>query len=157
MDKIKLTLGVALVAIVIAIGGYYYPTVTSALPGGFSAFDEVDATALKIGTNGSRVGPIIVGTCPIIMANYSIAASTTVAADCAVTGVVTGDVVFAGFATSSANFGGWFIAQSSASSTSGFITLRITNTTGATAIIPASVASTTKYLVLHPLTSVPGL
>lgn len=45
MDKINLTLGVALVAIVIAIVGYYYPTVTGPLPGGISTYDEVDATA----------------------------------------------------------------------------------------------------------------
>lgn len=138
MDKINLTLGVALVAIVIAIVGYYYPTVTGPLPGGISTYDEVDASALKIGTNGSRVGPIIAGTCSLIMSNYTIAATTTVAADCAVSGVVSGDIVFANFATSTANFGGWLVPQSSASSTSGFITLRITNTTGATALIPAS-------------------
>lgn len=126
--------------------------------GGVTNYDEVDASALKIGgTNGTRLGLIAAGNCSLISSNFTFAASSSVAVDCAVTGVVSGDYVFAGFATSSANGAGWLVTQESASSTAGFITLRIVNNTGASAIIPASIASSTPYVVLHPRTSIPGL
>lgn len=152
---------VALIALVVAIIGCYLP-VSSAVQssfGGVTTYDEVDATAIKIGgTNGSRVGPIITGTGSLIMPSFSITASTSQVADIAVTGVVTGDIVFAQFATSSPQTGGgWNITQASASTTAGFVTVNFTNTTGTTNIIPASVASTTKVLIFHPLTAVPGL
>ena len=57
---------VALIAVVIAIGGYFYPSVKSAVMnfGGVTNYDELDATVMKIGgTNGSRVGPLISSTC----------------------------------------------------------------------------------------------
>lgn len=152
---------VALIAVaIIALAGWFYPTAKQAVLSGVTNYDEVDATAIKIGgTNGSRVGPIIIGTCALLPANYSFAATTSVSVDCAVTGVVTGDVVFAQFATTTSANGsaGWNIVGASASTTSGFITLNVTNNTGTTAFIPGSVGSTTKYQVYHPLTSVPGL
>lgn len=163
MDKTKLALGVALVALVIAIIGVFTPAgsaVQNAISsfGGTTNYDEVDATAMKIGgANGSRLGPIIAGSCSLIAPSFSVAASTTVSMDCAVTGVVTGDTVFADFATSTVAGNGWAIDGSSASTTANVITLRVTNWTGTTSIIPASIASSTDYLVLHPVTSVPGL
>lgn len=126
--------------------------------GGVTNYDEVDATAIKIGgASGSRVGPVIAKTCSLISANFTIAASTTVAMDCVVTGVVSGDLVFADLATSTIQGNGWLIAQSSASSTAGFVTVQITNNTGTSKTLPASVASTTQVLVLHPRSTVPGL
>lgn len=126
--------------------------------GGVTNYDEVDATAIKIGgSNGSRIGLIAFGGCNMIASSFSFAASSSVAVDCAVPGVVTGDSVEAWFATSSSNGAGWLVTQSSASTTAGFITLRIVNNTGASAVIPASIASSTKYLVLHPRSTVPGL
>lgn len=156
------SLTVALIAVaIIAIAGVFTPlktTVQNAF-GGVTNYDEVDATALKIGgSSGSRVGPIISTTCSLIMPSFSVTASTSQTADCAVTGVVTGDVVFAQFATSTPSTnGGWVVTQASASTTAGFITLNFENHTGATNVIPASVASTTKFLVLHPVSTVPGL
>jgi hypothetical protein len=153
-------LWVALIAVaIIAVGGYMFPKAVGGLFGGANNYDELDATAIKIGgTNGSRVGPIITGTGILIAPSFvSLAASTSLAADIAVTGVVTGDIVFTQFATSSPNGAGWEIMQSSASTTAGFITIRFVNNTGTTATIPASIASTTQYMVLHPRTSVPGL
>ncbi len=152
---------VALVAVIIAIAGLFYPSVPSIVAhfGGVTNYDEVDATALKVGgANGSRLGPIISGTANLIASSYvTLAASTTLIGDIAVTGVVTGDYVFAEFATSSVTGGNWTIDSASASSTSGYITITYRNNTGASATIPASVASTTRYLVLHPVSTVPGL
>lgn len=104
---------------------------------------------LKIGSSGSTVTKLISGTCSIIAQSYTMAASTSLPVDCAVTGAVSGDAVFARFATSSPTGEGWLVAQSSASTTSGFITMRIVNNTGASAVIPASIASTTQYLIIR--------
>lgn len=152
---------VALIAVaIIAVAGVFLPlqaAVQNAF-GGVTNYDEVDATALKIGgTNGSRIGLIAFGGCNLIASSFTVAASSSVPVDCAVSGVVTGDSVNAWFATSSSNGAGWLVTQSSASTTAGFITLRIVNNTGASAVIPASLASTTKYFVLHPRSTVPGL
>lgn len=163
MTKIEKILGVGvLIAIVIAVGGYTYPQLKSTVQNiaGVTNYDEVDATAMKIGgANGSRLGPIIAGTCSLISNAFSVTASTTKAMDCAVTGVVSGDIVQAWFPTSTITTGGWQIVGASASTTSGFVTLSVYNGagTGASAIIPASLASSTEYEVMHPVTSVPGL
>ncbi len=150
---------VALIAVaIIAIGGYFFPTALKSVFGGVTNYDEVDTTALKVGgANGSRIGPVITSTCSLIAASFTVTASTTAYMDCAVTGVVSGDGVFAQFATSSAIFNGWSVASASASTTSGFLTIGVSNGTGANNVIPASVASSTKFIVLHPVTSVPGL
>lgn len=106
---------------------------------------------IRIGANGTDVSQLQKGTCSLIMPSFSLVASTSVTADCAITGVTSTDVVFAQFATTTANTNGpgWLVVGANASTTAGFITLSISNLTGATAIIPASVASTTKYLILR--------
>lgn len=98
--------------------------------------------------NGSGIlaGPST-GTCSLIAPSFTVAASTTVSMDCAITGVVSGDIVFAQFATSTTAGNGWAIDGASASTTSGFATLRVTNWTGASSVIPASLASSTKYFI----------
>lgn len=135
--------------------------------GGVTNYDEVDATAIKIGgTNGSRVGPIIEGTCALLAnAATAVSATTTAVADCAVTGVVSGDTVIAQFSTSTvssptwgATSAQWVVVGAKASTTSGFITLVVFNQTGGTASLSSSgIASTTSYKITHPVTSVPGL
>jgi len=112
---------------------------------------EVQTTYLTTGSSGTKVDQLITGTCSLLLTggtNVTIAATTTKIADCAVSGVVTGDVVFAQFATSTAVNGGWTITSAAASTTSGYITVGVQNNTGASAVIPASVASTTRYLIL---------
>lgn len=147
------------VLIVILLGFQVLPMFGAPKLRGVTNYDEVDATALKIGgSSGTRVGPIIVGTGILIAPSYvSLVASTSLPADIAVTGVVSGDYVFAQFATSSPAGAGWQIIGASASSTNGFITVRFVNNTGATATIPASIASSTLYQVWHPVSTVPGL
>lgn len=127
--------------------------------GGTTNYDEVDASALKIGgTNGTRLGLLSFGICQLIASTYTVAASTTIGMDCAITGVVPTDGVFAQFATSTQiGIGGWSIRGASASSTAGFITVSVVNGTGASNTIPASLASTTKYIVLRSQSTVPGL
>lgn len=102
---------------------------------------------LAIGaTSPSSINNFGFSTCALISNAYTVTASSTLQMDCAVASAVTGDVVFAGFATSTANGGGWVVVGASASTTSGFITIRVRNDTGVTAVIPASIASSTNYL-----------
>lgn len=148
---------VAVIALIIAIIGVFTPSAAKLL-GGVTNYDEIDATAIKIGSSGSRIGPIISGTCSLVASNYSVTASTTVPMDCAITGLLTTDTnIFVTFATSTVQSGGWIVTGESASSTAGYATIRVYNATGATAIIPASIASSTPYLVVRALTTVPGL
>ena len=101
------------------------------------------------GTAGTAISKLYKGTCSLIAPSFTVAASTTVSMDCAVTGAVSGDVVFAQFATSTAVFGGWQVGSASASSTSGYITLRVNNWSGVSATMPASIASSTQYLIIR--------
>lgn len=149
---------VAIIAIIALVVGFNASAAKSTSFGGVTNYDELDATAIKIGgTNGSRVGPLVISTCSLIAASFTVTASTTVPMDCSVPGIVKGDVVIAGFATSSASVAGWDIVGASASTTSGFITLDISNGLGANSLIPASLASTTQIIVAHPRSTVPGL
>jgi hypothetical protein len=105
------------------------------------------AGAVTIGATGTATAGDQWGTCSLIAPSFTVAASTTVPMDCAVTGAVSTDFVLTQFATSSANGQGWSIKGAAASTTSGFVTLRVANETGTSAIIPASIASSTKYLI----------
>lgn len=152
-------LWVAVVAVaIIAVGAYFYPQQAAGLlgavgtrfPNGLAVGTTSPAQGkLLIGTNGTNIGNVNFQTCSLILASYTLAASSTVTADCAVTGAQTGDVVFAQFATTTPGAGtgaGWLITGASASTTAGFDTLSVINNTGTSAVIPASVASTTKVL-----------
>lgn len=149
-----------LIAIVIATGSLSLILHSSTANfGGVTNYDEVDATAIKIGgTNGTRVGPIISKTCSLAANTFTIAATSTALFDCAVTGVVSGDNVFVQSATTTGAFGaGWLVAGAIASSTSGFVSVSIYNGTGASAVVPAGIASSTRVLVFHTRSSIPGL
>lgn len=142
---------VALIAVaVIAIGAYAFPKQVQQaadLAGGVTTgtlFPHGISVGLQ-STSPTNLANFKVGTCNMIASSFTIAASSSVAVDCAVTGVTTSYIVQAWFATSSANGAGWQVTQSSASTTAGFITMRIVNNTGASAVIPSSLASTTKY------------
>lgn len=104
----------------------------------------------QIGSPSSApvIKKLIPGTCSLIASSFSIAASTTVSMDCAVTGAVSTDIVIGMFGTTSQSAAGpgWEITRASASSTAGYDTFNITNGTGGTAVIPASIASSTQYV-----------
>lgn len=145
-------LWVALIAVaIIAIGGYWYPQVEK-LAGSittgtnFKYGISVGNTA-SLGVVPTNFSKIFGGTCSLIAPVYTVTASSTVAMDCAITGAVSTDLVDAWFATSTATGAGWSVVGSSASSTAGFITLRVVNNTGTNAIIPASIASSTDYWI----------
>lgn len=119
---------------------------TSSSPGGVAPTDG----KLTIGVTGTPLADVKAGTCSLIASSYTVAASSTVPMDCAIANVVSTDVPFAQFATSStATFGGWSIRGASASTTAGFITISVVNGTGASGVIPASIASSTKYFVMR--------
>lgn len=144
---------IAIIALFVGIGSQSLPSYELA---GMSNVDGLTITpvdtgdGLVVGSTGSTITKIITGTGSLIGPNYtSLAASSSIPFDIAVTGVVSTDKVFAQFATSSAVGAGWLITGASASTTSGYITLGVVNNTGAAATIPASVASTTKYFIIR--------
>jgi hypothetical protein len=72
--------------------------------------------------------------------------------DCAITGARSGDIVFAQLGSTTvpaATTGGWRIVGASASSTANFDTVLVRNDTGASAIMPAAIASSTSFLNLR--------
>ncbi len=164
MSNKNLTIGLAIIS-VIAIAGLFFPSQVSQYVqqqfGGVTNYDEVDATAMKIGgSSGTRVGPVIIGNCALIGTDGSQAASSTLPYDCAVTGVVSGDFVQAQIATTTVFkvSTGWAISGGGASTTAGYITVLLSNNTGAAATPSVTgVGSTTAYEIMHPRSSVPGL
>lgn len=143
------------VALIILAIVYLFP---NQRVGGVTNYDEVDATAIKIGgSNGSRVGPVISGTCSIV-SDASISATTTGTGTCAATGTVAGDTVFVSLATTTTKMAAqWAIVGAIATTDS--ITVRYLNLTGTSAVPSATsgLGSSSPFMVLHPLSSVPGL
>jgi hypothetical protein len=92
---------------------------------------------LKVGQNGSTFAELKATTCDLIGSNASQAASTTVAYDCAVTGIASGDVVLAQLASSTpgsaSQAGSWEIQAAKASTTAGYVTVLLKNN-GAAAV-----------------------
>jgi hypothetical protein len=162
MTNKSLTVGLIAVAIIAIIALFTPVGSLVQKAGGVTNYDELDATAIKAGgANGTRLGPIISGNCALIVNAQTVTASTTKAFDCAVTGVVSGDPVWAQFATTTPGTvpsNGWAIVGAAASSTNGFITVLVSNLTGATASPNVlGISSSTNYFVAHTVASVPGL
>ena len=109
-------------------------------------------------STGTQVNRVNFGTCYVQASATTIAASSTVTVDCqastsgantALTGVTAGDIVNVQFATTTpTTYAGLQILGASASSTTGFITMKVQNNTGAT-YTWTSAASTTNYIVIH--------
>lgn len=141
---------------------------------GTTTYDNIGLLTLKVGTtcndgfgyagcNGTQIARINSGQCFFAPAGTTITASTTVAVDCqatamisttaaaALTGVTLGDNVQVTISTttSQVGYGGLLLAGASASSTSGYITLRIYNATGGTFTWPVvgTASGTASYLV----------
>ncbi len=151
----------ALVAVVVALS--LYSTGTPDLGGKFSTEkqyfnDGIETTAgtstfagpivstsrFILGTSGSNLGFVKTGTCDLV--GGAIAATSSAVADCAVTGVVSGDIVIPTLATSTANA---VATGARASTTAGYITVRLLNLTGAASSVSA-LGSSTSYIVLRP-------
>lgn len=109
------------------------------------------SSTLKIGTNGATITELNTTSCNLSNADTSVAATSTGYVYCAITGVASGDVVFAQLATTTANaaFGGWSIYSAKASTTAGFVDIRLYNGTGAAAVPSVtSVGSSTNVLFI---------
>jgi len=107
--------------------------------------------ATTLGSSGTSLTQVNVGTCYLLAYAATIAASTTATVTCqgtaaiwnlnqvlatTLTGVANGDFVLAQLSTTTASvsgsvFGGLVLEGASASSTAGYITLRVYNNTGA--------------------------
>ena len=107
-------------------------------------------STLTLGTNGSAVSELKAAQCNLIGMNVSHAASTTKPYDCAITGIASGDVVFAQLASSTPVGGtsGWRIDAAKASTTAGYITVLLFNRGPAAIPSATSVGSSTNVLYI---------
>lgn len=110
-----------------------------------SALKITPPGSLSVGTTTSATAFTFIkkGTCNLV--GGTIAATSTGFAACAVTGALAGDLVFATFATSSP---GAAIVGAQASSTAGYITLKILNLSGASRDTTAF-GTGTAYLIVR--------
>lgn len=153
MNKIILTLcGLAVGAL---FGGYFFAGGTLPSAGGTSNYDTLGVTALQVGSGcndglgtctGTTINNINLGNCVIAASANTISASSSAGVECAATGVTEGDSVVVTVATTSALslYSGLTITGISASSTSGYITLKLFNGTGGT-FTWSTIASTTGF------------
>lgn len=102
--------------------------------------------SILIGTGGTAVSHVVApANCTVIANANTIAASSTKDVDCAVTGLLPTDTVFANATTSiSATFGGVQIQAAHASTTAGYATLTLTNNTGTTFTWTATASTSIK-------------
>lgn len=166
MDNAKFALGVALVALIVGAGGYFYPQAKQ-------AFGEIGTrwpNGIYVGTIAnapSKVSNFAFGaSCFLAPSAATIAATTTVSVDCQATagwsaagtsalgGVSSGDAIQFELSTTTAGAsgpGGLVVTGASASTTAGYITVRLLNLTGTTFTWPTTgVASgTASYLDLR--------
>lgn len=173
MNKVsKLPIVLALIAIVLAIGGYFFPQIQSTLgstfgtrfPDGLSigvgAPLPTTRGGLVIGTTGTAINNMTAGTCYIRPYATTIVASSTALVDCQLNalvgqlggaplpGVRPGDAVQSTLATStvSAVYQGVHLLGATASNTPGYIQLELLNLTGNTFTWPLTgTASGTAY------------
>ena len=163
----KLIIG-AVVVVIIAIAGYWlFPHNQQTVVGGTTNYDTISVSGLQLGSGcnngfGTCLGTLQsannFGTTTLIGSGgtyFTVTASTTKEFDFACTNVTPADQVVAWFAPtttppSTVTRGmGWYITEAHASSTSGFCTVAVTNGSGADAIIPQQIASTTGYRAIH--------
>lgn len=154
----------SVVALVIACVSLYTPH-NGKIFGGTTNYDTLASTGLQVGANcnngfatcsGTLESGFNFGTCYVQASSITIAASSTATVDCqagttgtqsALTGVSTNDNVSVQFSTTTpTTFQGLTVLGASASSTAGYITMKVYNGTGTTFTWIAS-ASTTQYHV----------
>lgn len=171
MSNKKLTIGLVIVA-VIAIIGVFTPSVQKSVSSNLgridTAFTNIGGSQLSIGSGcsdsntsctGTAINQMNDGTCYIKAYATTIAATTSVGVDCQATaavsastgsigsplaGVQLGDFVQATLSTTTAgtSYGGLSLLGASASTTAGYIVLRIENLTGTTFTWSTSASAT---------------
>lgn len=136
----------SIVALIVAVGGNsqssggVFGGIGTRFPNGIavgSGASVSTAGTLNIGSSGSGLTFIKATTCDLT-GNGAIAASSSVSVECAVTGVVSGDLAFMTLATSSLGT----ISGARASTTAGSVTARLFNWTGAASSVTALGTST---------------
>ena len=161
----KIIVGTLVAVAIIAIGGYFFPTVApQVLPdfSGITNYDSVTITptvsgeGLKVGTNGTAIGGIKAGACTIWAGATTIAASTTAQVVCqsatdgsltsGLTGVTTDAICQLTMASSTnTTSNSLIVAGVSASSTAGSIVARLSNLTGTTFTWTAAASSSSQW------------
>jgi len=160
MNSLK-NLWIALaVVFIISVIGVFTPlgkNLFGALPLSNLGYNAVADQGLTIGTAGTRFTQVLEGTCSLIIPAGNTSATSTQVADCAITGVQSGDTVFISLATTTplspewgATSAKWVPIMAKASTTSGYITGIFLNQTGTTANLGNSgIASSVPYLILR--------
>lgn len=165
MSNKKLTIGLV-VAIVIAITGLFFPLKQTILSfGGVTNYDELDATAVKVGSNGSRYDLIATGTCNLSQSvNGSHAATTSKEYFCAATGAAAGDVVQIALPAGAGNnpngagsLAGGFTVNGSYSTTTDVIAVQLLNVTGVATSSFVQATTSVVYTIWSTRSTVPGL
>lgn len=169
---------IALIALVIAVGGYFYPQVQKGFGQIVDTFtgDIFDATTsyklngtafysstgLTVGSGGTALANIITGNCTIWTPATTITGTTTQQAVCqaatnggisALTGVTTDSICSVRMASSTVTtLAGLVVEGQSASSTAGSIVFGLANLTGATFTWSAAASSSPQwtYTCLDP-------
>ncbi len=161
MTNLKLIWAGITVAIVIAIGGYFYPVVQqlagsvgSRFPNGLAVGSSASVTQnkLTIGNSGTALGNVISTTCNLIGTDASQAASSTLPYDCAVTGVTSSFNAWAQLGTSTPRSGGgsyWEITSAKASTTAGYVTVLLYNGGAAATPSLSNIGSSTKIIAIQ--------
>jgi hypothetical protein len=122
-------------------GGYY-----SALP--IQTSSTITAADFTVGSGGTNISKILSGTCDLFSSGDTIAATSSVIASCAATGVAAGDKVFVNLATSTAGVAdNWAIVGASASSSANFIAVQLLNLSGG-ASQTTKAGTSTQYFVI---------
>lgn len=127
-------------------------------PNGLTSGPNTDNSAVfTVGSSTSATGfkLIIANTCNPLIPGHVIAASSTMFADCAVTGAQSGDIIlWSPRATSTTAEGAtvWDnirITGASASTTNGFVTFGFANFSGTSQVLPSSVASSVPFMLFR--------
>lgn len=126
----------------------------SQLPINTSALLSTSGT-FSMGTNGTALSHLIVGTCTINAYATTIAASSSAQVDCssgtsaptAITGITQGDKIFVSLASTTVAISeGLHVTWVAASTTNGIITMKIANDTGGTFTWASTASSSIPYL-----------
>lgn len=143
-------------------GGYYSTlgiTTTgdvSAAAGTFTGAVALTST-FQLGSAGTALSELKSGTCTIFAYATTIAASSSAQVDCsggaaltAISGIQSGDRIFASLASTTSSAGmGLNIEWVAASTTAGYITMMINNATGAVFTWASTASSSIPYLVVR--------
>lgn len=106
---------------------------------------------ITIGSTGTNLDIVKTGTvnCSGALAGGSVVGSSTLSVDCAISGVLSGDIVLVG--SPAAMTGSYFYTGAYASTTlSGYIVAKLYNNSGATAIPPATATTSVPYVIMRP-------